>query len=92
MEQEHGSIIRGALAKVRQARKKRGKKQKLSMPSMTSFPDGMVRLPQRLAEIVGPEAISFNCEVTSIQKNDAGWLVETVHDVYQTTNLVLALP
>ena len=69
MEQEHGSIIRGALAKVRQARKKRGKKQKLSMPSMTSFPDGMVRLPQRLAEILDPESISFNCEVTTVQKN-----------------------
>ena len=92
MEKEHGSIIRGALARVRQARKKRGKKQKLSMPSMTSFPDGMVRLPQRLAEILGAESISFNCEVTTIQKNDAGWLVETVHDSYQTANLVLALP
>jgi oxygen-dependent protoporphyrinogen oxidase len=92
MEQEHGSIIRGALAKVRQARKKRGKKQKLSMPSMTSFPDGMVRLPQRLAEILGPESISFNCEVTTVQKNDAGWLVETEYDTYQSTNLVLALP
>ena len=92
MEQEHGSIIRGALAKVRQARKKRGKKQKLSMPSMTSFPDGMARLPQRLAEILGPESISFNCEVTAIQKNDQGWLVETLHTSYQTANLVLALP
>ena len=92
MEQEHGSIIRGALAKARQARNKRGKKQKLTMPSMTSFPDGMERLPHRLAEIVGPETITFNSEVTTIQKSDDGWLVETAHDTYQTTNLVLALP
>jgi oxygen-dependent protoporphyrinogen oxidase len=92
MEQEFGSIARGALAKVRQARKTRGKKQKLSMPSMTSFPDGMVRLPQRLAEILGPESISFNCEVTGIQQSDAGWLVTTERDTYQTANLVLALP
>ncbi|RZW26611.1 MAG: protoporphyrinogen oxidase [Desulfobulbaceae bacterium] len=92
MEQEHGSIIRGVLAKIQQARKKKGNKQKLSMPSMTSFPDGMARLPQRLAEILGPESISFNCEVTGIQKDAKGWLVETVHDTYQTANLVLALP
>jgi oxygen-dependent protoporphyrinogen oxidase len=92
MEQEHGSIIRGALAKARQSRKKRGKKQKLTMPSMTSFPDGMVRLPQRLAEILGPEAITFNCEVTTIQKSGEGWLVETEDESYLAANLVLALP
>jgi oxygen-dependent protoporphyrinogen oxidase len=92
MEKEHGSIIRGALAKARQARSKRGNKQKLTMPSMTSFPGGMVRLPERLTEILGPEAITFNCEVTGIHKDADGWLVKTEHDSYKAANLVLALP
>ena len=91
MEREYGSLIRGALAKSRQARKKRAEK-KLQMPSMTSFPDGMMRLPQRLSELLGPDTISFNCEVTSIQKEDAQWQVETPHDTYRAANLVLALP
>lgn len=92
MEQEHGSIIRGALAKARQARKTRSKGQKLQMPSMTSFPGGMQRLPERLTELLGEEMIRLNCEVTTIQKSPQGWQVEAAQETFQAANLVLALP
>ena len=92
MEKEHGSIIRGALAKARQARKTRSKGQKLQMPSMTSFPDGMQRLPQRLTELLGQELIRLNCQVTGIQNSPQGWQVETAQETFQAANLVLALP
>lgn len=92
MEKEHGSIIRGALAKTRQARNQRGKKQKLQMPSMTSFPEGMQRLPQRLTELLGEEQIRLNCTVHKIKQTDRGWQVETDQDVWHASNLVLALP
>lgn len=92
MEKEHGSIIRGALAKARQARNQRGKKQKLQMPSMTSFPEGMQRLPQRLTELLGEEQIRLNCTVHKIGRTDRGWQVETDQDVWHAANLVLALP
>ncbi|MGI9536213.1 MAG: protoporphyrinogen oxidase, partial [Desulfocapsaceae bacterium] len=92
MEKEHGSIIRGALAKARLARKTRSRGQKLQMPSMTSFPGGMQRLPQRLTELVGQEMIRLNCEVTGIQRSPRGWQVETEQETLQAANLVLALP
>lgn len=91
MEQEYGSLIRGALAKARKARRQRAGK-KLHMPSMTSFPDGMMRLPQRLTELLGPETISLNCEVISVQRKDGQWQVETAQDTFLAANLVLALP
>ena len=92
MEREHGSIIRGALAKARTARKKRAKGRPLEMPSMTSFPDGMQRLPQRLVEMLGQQMISLNSAVTAIKKLPRGWQVEVQNDTYQAANLVLALP
>ena len=93
MEKEHGSIIRGAIAKARQARKSRSKGEKLQMPSMTSFPDGMQRLPQRLTELLGQERIRLNCEVTAIKQSPQGeWLVETAQEIFRAANLVLALP
>lgn len=92
MELEHGSIIKGALVKARQARKKRPKGQKLQMPAMTSFPGGMERLPQRLTEMLGPETLKLNSEAQSVQKTPQGWRVDTEHDSYLAANLVLALP
>ena len=92
MEKESGSIIRGALTKALKARKTRGKGQKMQMPSMTSFPEGMQRLPQRLTELLGQEIIRYNTEVRAVCKTPEGWQIETTQDSYQAANLVLALP
>lgn len=92
MEKEHGSIIRGAAARARAAKKKRGKGEKLQMPSMTSFPEGMQRLPERLTEMLGDAAIRCNAAVTGLEKKDNGWLVTTEQEALTCTRVVLALP
>lgn len=92
LEKEHGSVIRGVIAKVI-AGKKAGKK-KLSMPAMTSFPKGMQRLPERLAEpFLKNDQLKLGCGVTAIGSDDSGWYVETEEGERVTgKNLVLALP
>ncbi|MGB5686700.1 MAG: protoporphyrinogen oxidase, partial [Candidatus Electrothrix sp.] len=53
LEQEHGSVLKGAVHKMRSTRKesrKQGKKKgKKGLPAMTSFKSGMSRLPQAMA-------------------------------------------
>lgn len=91
LEKEHGSVIRGLLAKLKAAKKK-GKKR-ATMPAMTSFPEGMARLPERLAEsLTEGSDILYNCEVTTIEALDSAWRVSSKAGVFTTRNLVLALP
>ena len=60
---------------------------------MTSFPGGMGRLPQRLAESLQPgRDLLLNCGVLAIRKIESGWEVESDHGSHQARNLVLALP
>jgi len=92
LEFTHGSIIRGALAKARKSRAQRGQGAPLQMPSMTSFPDGMQRLPDRLSELIGAENIVFNTAVTAVKQTASGWQVETADQRFQAANLVVALP
>ncbi len=94
LERQYGSVIRGALAKAWAARKqKRQRGEKLGMPSMTSFPGGMQRLPQRLAASLAPGS-ELRCEesVLSLHPTEAGWCVQTTTARITATNLVLALP
>jgi protoporphyrinogen/coproporphyrinogen III oxidase len=91
LEKEHGSVIKGLLRKLKTA-KKEGKKRP-SMPAMTSFPKGMVRLPEKLAEILTEgDDILYNCGVNTIQKTDTGWRVTSEVGEFTSTNLVLAVP
>lgn len=92
LEKNHGSVIRGAIAKGRQARKIKEKGKKLQMPSMTSFPNGMQRLPERLTEIIGADNILLNTEVTELKRTESGWQVETDNEHITAANLVMALP
>lgn len=92
MENEHGSIIRAAVAKAVAAKKKRGKGEKLQMPSMTSFPEGMQRLPERLHEMLDDAEIRCNLAVTGLKKIEAGWLVSTEQESFTCNHVVLALP
>ncbi len=92
LEKEHGSIIRGAIAKARQARKKKAQGEKLQMPSMTSFAGGMQRLPERLTELLGTGSLRLNTEAREIEKHESGWLVKTKNETFVAKNLVLGLP
>jgi protoporphyrinogen/coproporphyrinogen III oxidase len=94
LEMTHGSVIRGLLAKMRQAaqtRKATGEKKK-GLPAMTSFPTGMGRLPERLAESLQPgRDLLLGCGVLAIRRIASGWEVETNQGCHQAGNLVLAL-
>jgi len=95
LEKTHGSLIRGLLAKMnqtRQAKTTTGEKKK-GLPAMTSFPGGMGRLPEKLAESLQPgRDILFNCGVKAIRKTQTGWEVESDQGSHQARNLALALP
>jgi len=91
LEMLHGSVIRGLFAKMKQSKKKGGKKK--GLPAMTSFPGGMGRLPEKLAESLQPgRDILLNCGVLAIRQNQAGWEVDSEQGSHQARNLVLALP
>jgi oxygen-dependent protoporphyrinogen oxidase len=93
LEKEHGSVIRGILARMRAKRKEGGGKKALKMPAMTSFPEGMRRLPERLAEPLQEGVdLRLNCPATSINRTSAGWQVQTGQGLFTSTNLVLATP
>lgn len=91
LELEHGSLIRGIFAKIRNAKKSGGKK--LSMPSMTSFPQGMRRLPEKLTEYLTPEKDLFlECGAERIAYSEGKWTVVTNRGEFMADNLVLAIP
>ena len=94
LELEHGSLIRGIIAQSRKNRRtSNGNAKKFSMPAMTSFPQGMARLPEKLTEYLHPEKDLFlNCDVEKISKINGRWQVETNGDGFQAQNLVLAVP
>lgn len=92
LEKEHGSLIRGIVAKIWGNRK--NKKKKLAMPAMTSFSDGMYRLPEKIAAgFLEKNQLKLNTTVKSIQKVENTWCVTTESgEEYSCTNLVLAVP
>ena len=92
LEREHGSVIRGAIAKARATRKKKSTK-KLEMPAMTSFPEGMERLPARLTELLAErQNILLGTSVDRLVQDADGWRVETSAGDYQAQRVVIALP
>lgn len=94
LELKHGSVIRGLLAKAFSASKNRqGKTGGFRMPAMTSFPQGMERLPQRLTEFLrNDEELLLNCDVHTIRKEAEHWLVSSSRGEFQAENVVLAVP
>ncbi|MDR3090201.1 MAG: protoporphyrinogen oxidase [Desulfobulbaceae bacterium] len=93
LETEHGSVLRG-LIKMMRARKsgRTQAKKPVAMPAMTSFPDGMERLPQRLAEEF--TANQFRCDypVTAIGREDGLWRARSERGDLRAAALVVALP
>ena len=91
LEKEHGSVLRGLIAKMRLKKKEGG--PKLAMPAMTSFPKGMVRLVERLAENLDLEnELRLNCGITSVTKTDSGWEVVAGDSHFTAKNVVFCLP
>lgn len=93
LEKKHGSVIKGVFAKMRAAKKGGKKGKKTSMPGMTSFPGGMQRLVERLAEpLTIDKDLLLECGVLGVAKTDAGYQVETDRGQFTAANLVLAIP
>lgn len=92
LEKEYGSVIRGLIGKMLQARRS-GTAKKITMPAMTSFPDGMSRLAERLTESLQPGTdLLLECGVMAISRTETGWQVQSEKGVHSAANLVLALP
>lgn len=73
LEQNHGGLIRGGLAKMPLARKK-------STPAefekrILSFKNGLAELPQRLAQALG-KCVITGAVIERIVPSDHGWLLE----------------
>lgn len=95
LEKQYGSVLRGLAARMQQKRKERGKgdQSRFTMPAMTSFPEGMQRLPERLAEtLVAGQDLYLKTEVTALQPEGSGWQVATSAGPFQAQNVVIALP
>lgn len=86
LEKEVGSILRGVIKKKKE---KKDSKQSGKLPAMTSFPEGMEQLTNKLTQ---EKNIIFNTEVQSILQSDDTWQIETSNGRYQTPALIVALP
>lgn len=86
LEKEVGSVLRGLIKKKKQAK---GSKKSGILPAMTSFPEGMEQLTNKLAD---KKNIIFNTEVQSLLRSDDTWRIETSNGTYRTPTLIVALP
>lgn len=87
LEQEHGSLVRGALA-LRRARRKSGTKTK---PRLVSFRDGLHVLPQTIARQLG-DVVRTGCAVRSIAKTrDGRWELLTANGTETFDRVLLSL-
>lgn len=86
LEKETGSVLRGLIKKKKQTKtsKSSGK-----LPAMTSFPEGMEQLTNKLAQ---GKNIHFNTDVQTLLQSDNTWQVETSTGTYRTPTLIVALP
>ncbi|MDR0476342.1 MAG: protoporphyrinogen oxidase, partial [Desulfobulbaceae bacterium] len=90
LEVAHGSVVRGLINIMRQ-KKVAGEKPR--MPAMTSFPGGMERLPDRLAEeFVAAGELLMDCPVVAIDRDGGLWRARTAHGDFTAHGLVIALP
>lgn len=86
MEREHGSLLRGAIATGRQARVARAQTgNATARATMVSFADGMVTLPQAIADGVGREQVQCRTRIVAIDAHDGGAAVTVERDGISST-------
>ncbi|NBB78850.1 MAG: protoporphyrinogen oxidase [Verrucomicrobia bacterium] len=71
LEQTHGGMIRGALAKMRTARRSDAPKFE---KRIISFNDGLAELPKRLAQLLD-DNLHTDVTISRIQKTGGGWQI-----------------
>jgi oxygen-dependent protoporphyrinogen oxidase len=88
LEQNYGGLIRGALGKMREAKKHKGPKVH---KRIISFRDGLAELPQLLASALG-ESFHKNVSIESIQQSGRLWTVNWNGQSRDFDELVVTLP
>ncbi len=81
LERDHGSLIRGALAK---------RKGPAPGGAMISFREGLAELPRRLAREIGDVRTGVACE--KVLRSGQGFQVETSNGRIEAERVVLAVP
>ncbi len=71
LEQEHGGLIRGAIAKMRAAKRTPGPKPR---KRIVSFRDGIDTLPRTIARALG-DSVRTGVSIQSIHRTDGRWTV-----------------
>lgn len=88
IEQEHGSLIRGALARRNASGGPKGR--------IISFPDGLSELPRALAAALDPGALRLGTEVQTVRRVATGWEIQSAtaagNSAEQFSAIVCALP
>ncbi|RJX31196.1 MAG: protoporphyrinogen oxidase [Desulfurivibrio sp.] len=85
LEQEHGSVIRALLRKMKE---KKGSVRK-RLPAMNNFPQGLDRLVEVLEQ---GKNIAFASPVTAVGRENGTWRITTAKGVFSARNIVMALP
>lgn len=96
LEREYGSLVRGGLVRLRQARRAPPALPREWRGQLVSFPSGLQRLAERLAEDISAQpsaAIHCACEVSAVYREGEDWRVETASgQAFRARELVLAVP
>jgi oxygen-dependent protoporphyrinogen oxidase len=90
LERDHGSILRGALAR-RRALRAAGKSPAGGSGRITSFPAGMSEIPDALAGRLG-DRIRTSAPVQALGRAGAGWVVRVSGDEARHDAVVFACP
>ena len=88
LEQNHGGLIRGAVAKMRAARK--NPKPRFEK-RIISFEQGLHELPDHLAKSLG-ESVQTNVSIESIQSDGNEWIVRWNGEAHSYDEVVLTGP
>jgi oxygen-dependent protoporphyrinogen oxidase len=84
LEREHGSLLRGALARRKGSAATRGS------GAMISFPSGLEELPRRLAREIGD--VRTGVAALSVLRSEGGFRVDTAAGPLAARRVVLAVP
>ncbi len=79
-EQEYGSVIKGLI-----------KKEKKTKSKIFNFPFGLSQLTNNIAKKLDAH-IQLNCQINHIEKNEAGYVIETTKNTISCRNIISTLP
>lgn len=90
LEQAHGGLIRGALAKMRTAQTQKEDAPKIDK-RILSFKDGLGELPELLVAALG-ELVQIGVSIDTIRRNDHDWTIQWNDQQHKYDQVVLTSP